>query len=80
MGRSLVVDVTLPKNIDGYRYVDHRNIEWLIVDGVRYEVGRKPVNEKPSKWTESVQVGDYFSQPIDFQVVGYDHRLLDGRE
>ena len=45
-GRSLVLDVTMPKDKSNYRYVDHRSIEWLIVGGVRYEVGKKPPKSK----------------------------------
>jgi len=35
MGRSSVIDLNLPKN-NNIRLVDHRNINWIILKGVKY--------------------------------------------
>ena len=40
LGRSRVEDLEQPEG-DRIRLVDHRTVKWLIVDGTRYEVGRK---------------------------------------
>jgi hypothetical protein len=43
LGRSMVEDLDVKKTDkeDGLRQVDHRTIKWLVVDGVRYTVGKK---------------------------------------
>lgn len=39
-GRSQVEDLDQPEK-DRFRLVDHRSLKWLIVDGIKFEAGRK---------------------------------------
>lgn len=43
MGRSFCedLDITKTDKEDGMREVDHRSIQWLVVDGVRYVLKSK---------------------------------------
>jgi hypothetical protein len=45
LGRSKVEDLDLAEGSHRMRLVDHRNINWLIVNGVKYEKG-KPRKKK----------------------------------
>lgn len=40
LGRSRVEDLDNPEG-DRLRLVDHRTLRWVVVDGIRYEVGKK---------------------------------------
>jgi hypothetical protein len=48
LGRSQVEDLDIAEGEYRFRSVDHRSINWLIVDGTRYELG-KPIKKKKAK-------------------------------
>ena len=40
MGRSLMIDLNAPKG-KGFRYVDHRTIQYIIYKNVKYSLGKR---------------------------------------
>jgi hypothetical protein len=59
--RTLVLDV----NNNDFNYIDHKSVEWLVVDDVLYT--NDP--SKVSNATQELQVGDWLSQPAIHHLV-----------
>lgn len=77
LGRSLVIDLNAPPT-NNFRQVDHRTIEYIIFQNVKYTVGKKAADagELPLKkekgapnWSDSkLAVGDWFSSITYYKV------------
>ena len=73
MGRSLVIDL----EVNDFRQVDHRSIQWIIFRNVKYSLGRKSTlstlekKEETAKWNQSkLKEGNWFSECQYYKVKG----------
>lgn len=78
LGRTLVVDL----EVNGFKQVDHRSIQWIVLKNIKYALGRKspssapaPIpgaeDEKAMKWDpKKLAIGNWFSE---IQYYKYKH-------
>ena len=59
--QTLVLDV----NSDDFHYVDHKSVEWLVVEDVLYTKDASKV----ANAVQELQVGDWLSQPATLHLV-----------
>lgn len=54
MGRSLMIDLNAPQG-KGFRYIDHRTIQYIIFKNVKYSLGKRDagIEELPLKRSRS---------------------------
>lgn len=75
LGRSIIVDLNAPTTSQ-IRQVDHRTINWIIYQNVKYSLGKKSTDadlplkpEQGNKWNQSkIKVGNWFSSTSYFKV------------
>ena len=74
MGRSLMIDLNAPKG-KGFRYVDHRTIQYIIFKNVKYTLGKRdagitdlPVKSDAAFDSSKLAVENWFSSITYYKV------------